>query len=477
MKTLRQDLMTKRKNSLYLLFTLLLLLLSFSLPAWATPASQKKKEPPSPSPSQKSHSHSKKNPKPQTSRAKRLWNKFLGKVSHLVPKPIKRGWEKTKKKWAQTVAVYQAMRLLMKGSLEEQKKEEMESKRRQQYHRWLQEDQEIEKKVREEMRLSFWQKACLAGSAHSCLRWAKEEPLKFAPWRTLRDIWLRRQKWNELLPICRRLSELPQHTISDQLCYARSLAALGNIEKAEKIYQIILKEHPRHGLAWLEAGLFQLTKGQRTQGEKLCRRALQLMPKLPKAWECLGEALKKKNPQKALQAYYQACRLESAPACQMVLKLRPKGLKGLVWWSSAITRMSSQTLSWGTLAQSCRFGIHTACRRLAHYYRKKAQQSLKYKQFDKARWLFQKATQLAPEDHENWRALGLYLFHQQAWKQAIAPLRRSLKLNEKQPLVWFALGRCYQRLVNKKKGEADKAFRRACALGENAACRYVKFSR
>ena len=474
--------MQTMKLKYFQIFTILLLFIFFILqpstlfaqeiPQKTNKIKQKKRNPQQKKSKEKSKE---KNQKKKSKKTRQMWDYFVKKMSKLVPQPVKKSWEKTKEKWHQTVIVYRAMKMLMSENNKERKRRLKKEKKEKIHNKWLKQDHQIEKQIRQQMKRGFWQKACISGSASSCLKWLKSNPLKIKAWHSLRDIWMRRKKWHQLLPICRRLSKLPNNELLDHLCYARSLVALKNKKKAYKLYSKYVKQYPKNGFIWLELGLLYLSEGKTKKASQACQKASKLIPKEADVWECLGSAFEKKNSKLALQVYYKACKLDSAKACRMVLKLRPKGLNGLLWWSSIITRISRQKLSKGTIQQSCRLGFTSACQQLGKQYRNKGKQMLTYKQLNKAKWLFQQATQIAPKDYKNWKILGLHFFKQKQWDEASLALKKTLELKQNQPLVWYALGQCYHQLEKQKKQQAKQAYKKACALGQNAACQYIKF--
>lgn len=408
---------------------------------------------------------------------KNIWGSLVERMGKLVPKGVKKRWKRTQKKWKQTVEVYRAMSKLLSED-ERAKRERLKREKREEIRdRWKKEDKQIETRIKEQMRLNLWQQACHSGSAKACIEWAKQKQDTLVPWRLLRDIWLRRKQWEKLLPLCKRLHEMAGHQIEDTICYAQALSARDKIPQAIDQYKKLAKAHGNYGPAWLFIGQLYHKDKKPKLAQQACRKATVLMPQEPHAWHCLGETLRGHDKQAALRAHYTACKMELASSCRAVLALRPKGVRGLLWWSSTVARISARGISQGTLSQSCRVGIRSACQRLANSYRQRAKRMILYKRWSQADWWFRRAAHIAPDDHKNWRELGLFLASRKRWRQARPALQRTLKLNNNQPLLWYTLAQCHSQLSRTSIQSAREAYKRACALGKHAACKHINFPR
>ena len=404
-----------------------------------------------------------------------VWSKMVKSMGKIVPKGVKKSWKKTTKKWQQTVEVYKAMRKLLKEGDDERKDRLKKEKKRLSKQQWQDRDHIIEKRILQQYQLELWQRSCHAGSATACISWAQKRPKEIKPWRLLRNIWVRRKQWERIMPICERLTQMKQAQLEDYLCYARSLVALNRAKKALVIFQALHKNYPTHGDIQLALGQAHLTQKEFKQAQTACLQATKSMPKDPITWNCLGASLRTSDKMKALRAYYKACTLGHGASCSTVLSLRPSGFRGLVWWSTTVARISAMGISKTTLSQSCYLGLASSCSQLAIQHRARAKRLASYKRVEQAEWWYRRATQIAPKEAINWRALGVFLSARKKWKQACPALQRSLQLDAKQPVIWRKLGECHKALAKQIISQSTQAHRKACALGQHLSCRAIKF--
>jgi len=421
-----------------------------------------------------------KNPKASkktTKKKKRsLWQRFTDGAGKLVPGPVKRSWKRTKKRWRKMVKVYRAVKSLVGESDKERKVRLKKEKKQAVKNKWLAQDRQIEQRIRKRLRLTLLEQSCVAGSASSCLKWSRLRPKAARPKHHLRDIWMRRKQWKKLLPLCGKLHKKSSTHFRDHLCYVQTLVALKRRKKAAKVFRKLVKKYPRRGAAWLYYGRYLLKRKVYRNAQIACKNATKLMPKEPTAWYCLGQAWGKKAKKPARQAFYQACKLKMSKGCSAVLKLRPKGMRGFYWWTTTVSRLSAQSVSGGTLRQSCRFGLGAACRRLSVHYRAKARRFVKYKRGELAAWWYRRATRYAPNSPEAWKDLGAFLVKRRLWLEASLALKRSLYLKNRQPKLWDLLGKCNKKLAQVALEKSNHAYRRACALGQHRACHYIGFA-
>ncbi|MEM1007478.1 MAG: hypothetical protein AAGJ35_00605 [Myxococcota bacterium] len=175
-----------------------------------------------------------------------------------------------------------------------------------------------------------------------------------------------------------------------------------------------------------------------------------------------------------LQSYFQACKRGVRSACRDVLRLRPSGVKGLLWWSSATTRLNAQRISLNTTRQSCLWmGIQRACAALAKRSQKKAQFYETMQLWSRATWHYERSTQLVPKMYNYWNRLARFYQRRQQWDRQVHALQRSLQLKAHQPKIAFALAQAMQKQHKQYQKEILKHLRKACAHGIHHACKDV----
>jgi tetratricopeptide (TPR) repeat protein len=372
--------------------------------------------------------------------------------------------------------VYTAIKKLLSEEDKERRARLKKEKKAARKARWKRQDNSIESQVRAEFRMTFFQRACLRGSSRACLEWMKMEPQKVDPQHFLRGILLRRKQWKQVLPLCKMLAKRKKPHFEDQLCLAETLAALGKHLKAQQQYTTLLKQYPNHGPTWLALGELEWKRDLFPQAERACRKATVLLPSSSEAWECLARSLlsQKNRKKETLKAYHKSCTLGSSTACQKVLKLRPKGVRGWWWWGTTVARMGSRGISLETVRRSCQLGVASACINLSREMLKKAKSLLKHNQPARANGWYQRATTVAPTFAPAWREKGLFLVSQKQWPSACSSLATSLRLNPRQPKLWTTLSICYKKRANLTLLRSQKALKQACALGINTACQQLK---
>ncbi|MCB9643663.1 MAG: hypothetical protein H6728_11375 [Myxococcales bacterium] len=472
-------------------------------------------------------------PKKKKEKTKSTWQRFVDGVGDAVPTPVRKTWRRTKRNWERTVAVVEAMRKLVGEDKEEKRKRLAREKKQAKLDAWQSEDQAIEKRIREKLELTIHQQSCMGGSATACLAWAKARPKIVTPWRQLRDIWSRRGHWDKLYPVCGILRQRQDQEIEDHLCFAKSLAALKLQKEATQIYAELLQKYPKHPSLLLDAGNHALQQQDFALAIERCKQLTQLLPEETDAWYCLAQTQEtiritdaqrtkdrlaalqaKKNPPKptkdpkqavpsgappkaakppqrpkaplkplppiptadtVLNTYHTACKLGHPKACNDVLRLRPSGASGVLWWSTTVTRISARNVSSTTLQQSCRLmGLSSACRQLALDALQQAQRNERLQRWGQAAWLYEQATQLAPKDTTIWKKAGDFFYQQKLWQRACDALERSLALQPNQPALWYKLGTCRTFTAQSTLQGSQDAYKQACAHGIYKACKKIK---
>jgi len=467
-------------------------------------------------------------------------------VGDAVPTPVRETWQRTKRNWERTTAVIEAMRKLVGEDDKEKQKRLAREKKQATLDQWSTEDQTIETKIRQKLELTIHQQACVGGSANACLAWAKVQPKEVTPWRQIRDIWSRRNRWDKLYPICGILRQRQDQQLEDHLCFAQSLHALNLQQEANQLYAELLTKHPKNPSLLLDAGRHALAQLDFALALQRCSALTLILPNEPDAWMCLAQtqeairnayaarekarldaqkaqadAKNKPNPTQTspktqdpsnavpsatptpsapsatptpsapirtppkplppqptpstvLTTYHNACKLGHPTACSDVLRLRPSGASGVLWWSTTVTRISARNVSGTTLQQSCRLmGLSSACRQLALDSLQQAQRNERMLRWGQAAWFYEQATQLAPTDAAIWKQAGLFFFQQKIWHRACDALERSLAIDPKQYPLWFHLGTCRKHTAQSTLQLSLDAYQTACANGIYQACKLL----
>lgn len=450
-----------------------------SLVAWVASSSAAFAEP-SAKPSPRSFKSKKKE-------KKGWWDKAKDTMAGWVPKPIKRGWRKSVKKWNQTTRAYRALRDLFGGDKEDRKKAAKHARQERRKAWWKRADERAERRVMRQLRLEMWQRACREGSSRACRRWALQYPRAAEPLQLLRDLLRRRKMWKPLYKLCRLLQKREPKQIVNQLCVADTLREMGRYPQALAMYRKMVVQFPDNGSVWLDWGRVLLLQKKYIHAQGACRRATQRMPREAAAWRCLGQSLHSSHRKKARVAYEKACKLGDSKSCRNILSVLPKSRLKRWWvWSKIRSRLLARGVARTSARGGCRMGMGAACRSIARRYRKKAKLLKQYQRYREAIWWLRRATQISPKEAINWRLFGLLLLEKQPSLEACKALRNSLKYNPKQQTLWLKLGTCYQVTVKKQLKQAREAYwkacrpkrglslpeacRKACSLGAKDAC-------
>lgn len=210
----------------------------------------------------------------------------------------------------------------------------------------------------------------------------------------------------------------------DLLQHAIMAHQAGQLDKAERLYRLVLRREPSQAIALNDLGVLLLQRGRATLGEELIRKAVSVKPDYAEAHSNLGSLLRERGEiDAAIAAYEQAIAAKPGYAdahFNLGLAFEKKGD------ADAALAAFDRALASRPMDAEARFGRANALKRLGR--------------LDEAVAAYRDAITAKPNFAAAIAKLGLTLAQAGEIDEAISSYRRALEINPRDAEVMFNLG-------------------------------------